>query len=324
MSIVNLRISIPTHRGAAKVVDGVSISVEPGSVLAIVGETGSGKTLTAMSILGVHPKRATLSGFIHVSGLSVVPLKSGVLRQIRGRQVAVVLQNPSTALNPVFTVGVQISELLRVHQGIRKKAELRQRALEYFREVELPRAETLFDAYPHELSGGMKQLVLLAMALACRPQLLVADEPTTALDVTTQSRVLKLFDRIRRERNLAAIWITHDLAVGAHVADNVLVLYAGAMVEYGPVREVLLYPQHPYTQALIGSLPEHGRRISDLVALPGDIPSAFALPSGCRFHPRCPHSVASCRTVEPNFLEVADGHKVACHLYEIQDPDIRR
>jgi oligopeptide/dipeptide ABC transporter ATP-binding protein len=313
--IDGLGIAIRTGSGVARVVNGVSLDVGQAEVLALVGETGSGKSLTAMSLLGFYPKKSDVSGSIVVEDISMLPLRGDARRQVRGRKVAVILQNPSTALNPVFTVGTQISEVLKVHQHIRGKAELRQKATQYFREVDLPRGDQLFDAYPHELSGGMKQLVLLAIALACQPSLIVADEPTTALDVTTQAEVLRLFRRIQKERGLAALWITHDLGVAALIADRIAVLYAGSLVEQGPARDVLTAAHHPYTQALIASLPERGRRVRDLEALAGDMPSALQIPGGCPFHPRCPKRMPRCESEPPRPAPISDDHVAVCHLY---------
>lgn len=313
--IENLRMTLTTREGAAKLLDGISLSIGQGELLAIVGETGSGKSLTGMSLLGITPRRSISTGRVSVGGLSVLPLGPGVLRELRGRKVAVILQNPSTALNPVFTVGQQIGEILRAHQGMRREKERRAKVVEYLREVELPRADELHDAYPHELSGGMKQLVLLAMALACRPSLIVADEATTALDVTTQFQVLRLFDRVRREHGLACVWITHDLGVAAHIASRVAVLYLGTVVEEGPVEQVLLHPRHPYTQALVAALPRRGARVRDLRSLAGDIPNVWERPSGCAFHPRCPVRLQQCATDDPPVAPVGDGHRAVCHLY---------
>ena len=314
--IKNLGIAIHTSHGVARVVNGVSLDVEQAEVLALVGETGSGKSLTAMSLLGFQPKKSDVSGTIMVEDIALLPLGAAdARRQVRGRKVAVILQNPSTALNPVFTIGTQISEVLKVHQHIRGRTELRRRAIEYFREVDLPRADQLFDAYPHELSGGMRQLVLLAIALACQPSLIVADEPTTALDVTTQAEVLRLFRRIQKDRGLAALWITHDLGVAALIADRIAVLYAGSLAEQGPARDVLTAPRHPYTQALIASLPERGRKVRDLEALPGDMPSALEIPAGCPFHPRCPKRLSHCDTEPPPRARITDAHISVCHLH---------
>jgi peptide/nickel transport system ATP-binding protein len=322
LDVIDLSITIHGRQGDSRVVDDVTLSVAPGTVVGVVGETGSGKTLTAMTALGLYPSRATLGGRVSVCGIGMVPLNPRAAAAVRGRMVAVVLQNPSTSLNPVFTIGAQIAELLRTHQGLRKPREQRRAAIRYFEEVELPRPDALYDAYPHELSGGMQQRVLIAFALACRPQLIVADEPTTALDVTTQARILRMLKRVQAEHTMAMLWITHDLSVAAQIADRIAVLYAGAVVETGPTRAVLTAPRHPYTQALIASLPARGRSVRDLAGLPGDMPNPAALPTGCRFHPRCPHRMERCVVEVPRDYRVTPDHVAACFL--VDEPALAR
>lgn len=319
LDIDDLSIRIPSGRGDLQVVDHVHLSVAEGEVLGIVGETGSGKTLTAMTGLGLYPAGARTRGRVAVAGIDVLPITESAAIRVRGRIAAVVLQNPSTSLNPVFTVGEQMAELLRTHQRIRKESELRRLAQQYFEEVELPRPDALYDAYPHELSGGMQQRVLIACALACRPQLLIADEPTTALDVTTQAQILRMLRRVRKEHGMAMLWITHDLSVVAQIADRIAVLYAGSVAEIGPTRDVLGSPQHPYTQSLIASLPTRGRTVRELEGLPGDVPSPLARPSGCPFHPRCPKVMERCSTVVPPFFAVTPYHSAACLLLDSND-----
>jgi len=316
LDVDSLSITIPSSRGDLRVVDQVSLAVESGEVVAIVGETGSGKTLTAMTALGLYPTRARLAGTVRVQDIEVIPPSGASDRLVRGRIVAVVLQNPSTSLNPVFTIGQQIGELLRTHQRLRKPGDIRRVAVDYFREVELPRPDAVFDAYPYELSGGMQQRVLIALALACRPKLIVADEPTTALDVTTQAQILAMLKRLRAEHGMAMLWITHDLSVASQVADRIAVLYAGAIVEMGPAGRVLREPEHPYTRSLLASLPTRGKSVRDLAGLPGDIPSPAAIPPGCRFHPRCPRRFAPCDTIEPAQRWLDPERMVACHLFD--------
>lgn len=316
LAVRDLSVQLEGRAGTLNLLDRVALTVARGEVVAVVGETGSGKTLTGMAALGFFPARARVQGSVRVDGVELVPPTPQALAAVRGRRVAVVPQNPSTALNPVFTVGQQLGELLLTHRRLGSLRERREAALSLLREVELPRPAALLNAYPHELSGGMQQRVLIAMALACEPELVVADEPTTALDATTQAQILRLVLRLRAERGLALLWITHDLGVAAHLADRVVVLYAGKVMEDGPVAAVLGSPRHPYTRAVIDSLPGGGRRVRDIRSLPGDLPSPAALPAGCRFHPRCPMRFDPCAGTEPLLRLVGDGHAVACHRYD--------
>jgi len=324
LDVRDLRIEIDGRAGLLCLLDGVSLRVGRGEVVTLVGETGSGKTLTGMAALGFFPPGARVAGGVRVDGIALRPATPLALAAVRGRRVAMVPQNPSTALNPVFPIGQQLGELLAVHRKLRGRAAQRAAALELLREVDLPRPEEILTGYPHQLSGGMQQRVLIAMALACEPLLLVADEPTTALDATTQAQILRLVMRIRRERGLALLWITHDLGVAARIADRVVVLYAGRVMEEGPVEQVLGAPRHPYTRAVIESLPGHGRRVRDIRALRGDLPSPAALPAGCRFHPRCPARIEACASTAPTLLAVGDGHRAACLLYAEGAPEGRR
>ncbi|MDX1566913.1 MAG: ABC transporter ATP-binding protein [Longimicrobiales bacterium] len=291
----DLRTSFSTPAGEARAVDGVSFEVRKGETLGVVGESGCGKTVTALSVLGLvdRPGRILEGSSVRFRGEELVGARARRLREIRGGDVAMIFQEPMTSLNPVYTVGDQILETLRLHVGL-KGAEGRQRAVELLGEVGIPDPDRRVDAHPHELSGGMRQRVMIAMALAGDPDLLIADEPTTALDVTIQAQILAILDRLRRERGMAMILITHDLAVVAEVCDRVAVMYAGQVVEEGSVDRIFRDPVHPYTRGLLASLPRLGSRIRRLRPIPGQVPPATDWPAGCRFRDRCPHAWSRC------------------------------
>ncbi len=296
LAVEDLRTWFLTDRGPAKAVDGVSFSVWQGESVGIVGESGCGKTVTALSILGLLPKKSARiqdGSSIRFRGQELVGAPESRLRALRGDEVAMVFQEPEASLDPVYSVGDQIGETLRVHRGMSRRAALRE-AVRLLDEVGIPDASTRVHAYPHEMSGGMCQRVMIAIALACEPSILIADEPTTALDVTIQAQILGLLANVRRRRGMAVLLITHDLGVVAEACDRVVVMYAGQVVESGRVRDVFDHPCHPYTRGLLDSLPspdEPGRR---LVAIAGSVPSPTAWPDGCRFRPRCPRAFEGC------------------------------
>ena len=297
--------------GAFKAVDGVSLSVAAGEVVGIVGESGSGKSVTALALMGLidAPGRVDATR-LSFDGRDLLTMPQRERRQLLGRDIAMIFQDPTASLNPCFTVAFQLIETLRIHEGGSRKA-LRERALQLLRDVEIPDAEQRLDAYPHQLSGGMCQRVMVAMAIACRPRLLIADEPTTALDVTIQAQMLALLLRLQRERGMALVLITHDLGVVAEVAQRVLVMYAGQVVETAAVPQLFEAPRHPYTEALLSALPEHNIGARRLRSMAGVVPGAFDRPAGCLLAPRCAHAQERCRTQAPALVGV-EGAQARC------------
>jgi peptide/nickel transport system ATP-binding protein len=318
VEIRDLRISFPTDDGLVKAVDGLSFTLDRGRTLGIVGESGSGKSVTSLGILGLHNRRnAQVSGEIWVDGKELVAADPEEVRKMRGDTMAMIFQDPLSAMHPYYRVGAQIAEAYRVHHAV-KKSVARARAIELLDLVGIPEPSSRVDAYPHQFSGGMRQRAMIAMALSCNPSLLIADEPTTALDVTVQAQILDLMKDLQKEFNSAIIIITHDLGVVAEVADDVLVMYAGQAVEYGTVGDVFYRPEHPYTWGLLGSVTRLDRiRLERLQPIPGNPPSLINVPSGCAFHPRCPYADLNGgkeREVRPMLVESEPGHRVACHL----------
>jgi peptide/nickel transport system ATP-binding protein len=301
-----------TPEGVARAVDGVSFTVAPGRTLGIVGESGCGKTVTALSVLRlVPPPGRIVAGTVAYRGQNLLALGERAMRKVRGKEIAMIFQEPMTSLNPVFTIGSQIAEAVRLHQHL-DRAATRRRVIEALRLVEMPEPERRADSYPHELSGGMRQRAMIAMALACEPSLLIADEPTTALDVTIQAQILELLRGLRARLGMAMILITHDLGIVAEQADEVAVMYAGRIVEHAPVLDIFERPQHPYTIALMEAVGRLGGEHRYLEALPGTVPSLLALPSGCRFRDRCARAIEECAGVDPPFEEKTPGHRTAC------------
>ncbi|MDO9524218.1 MAG: ABC transporter ATP-binding protein [Gemmobacter sp.] len=294
-------------------IDGVSFAIPAGKTLCLVGESGCGKSVTSLAVMGLLPKRsATVTGGrVRFQGRDLLTLPHGELEDLRGNRMAMIFQEPMTSLNPVFTVGEQVAEAVRRHKRC-SAAEARDRALEMFRKVRMPAAEKRLDDYPHQMSGGMRQRVMIAMALANDPQLLIADEPTTALDVTIQAQILDLMHELQAETGAALLMITHDLGVVAEIADEVAVMYAGRVVESGPVDQIFNEPQHPYTLGLMGSMPALSGRQGRLLTIPGSVPVPDAMPSGCRFAARCPFVVDACAQGRPALLADANGHANAC------------
>lgn len=316
LKVENLRTSFQTEEGIVRALDGVSFAVEAGKTLAIVGESGCGKSVTAMSILGlVQDSNGIIeSGEILFEGQDLTRLSRDKMRQIRGNRIAMIFQEPMTALNPVYTVGQQISEVYRIHRGY-SKAKARELSLNMLRTVSIPDPEKRLDEYPFQLSGGMRQRVVIAMALACQPSLLIADEPTTALDVTIQAQILKLMRNLQRDHGTSIVFITHDLGVVAEVADHVVVMYAGKAVEYGDVNSIFANPSHPYTRGLLQSIPSLSQESrKELFTIKGTVPSLRNLPTGCRFNTRCPVVQSRCLEESPELKNVNDSQKVACHF----------
>jgi peptide/nickel transport system ATP-binding protein len=318
LEVKDLTTHFKTDDGIVRAVEGVSFSVEKGKTLGIVGESGSGKSVTCLTIMGLNPKRSAMStGEAVFNGENLLQLPAKRLRDIRGNDIAMIFQDPMTSLNPVHTIGRQLIEAITLHRDVSRR-QARARALELLKAVGIPRADRRMDDYPHQFSGGMRQRAMIAMALVNDPDLLIADEPTTALDVTTQAQILELMKRLQQEFGSAIIMITHDLGVVAELADDVIVMYAANVVERGTVDEIFTSPHHPYTWGLLGSLPRLDADVDRLVQIPGQPPSLLRPPRGCRFHPRCPYVMDVCRTEEPLLAPVVGQatHLQACHLDE--------
>ncbi|MGU3472513.1 ABC transporter ATP-binding protein [Paenibacillus sp. D51F] len=301
-----------------KATDRISFSVEEGQTLCIVGESGSGKSVTSLAVMRLidYAGGMILEGDIKFNGEVLSEKDQDEMRSIRGNQIAMIFQDPMSSLNPVFTVGEQIAESLRLHQRKSPKDAMRM-AVDLLREVGIPSPEVRARQYPHELSGGMCQRVVIAIALACRPELLIADEPTTALDVTVQAQILDLLQQLQKETGMSIVLITHDMGVAAEVADRIVVMYAGGIMEEGSVEEIFSKPSHPYTVGLLKSIPGfEAKTDEELYTIQGNIPRINQLPTGCRFHPRCPHAMDICRREEPGFFQLGNDHKAACWLFE--------
>jgi oligopeptide transport system ATP-binding protein len=312
LEVDGLRVRLPTQAGPATVVDGIGYSVEAGEVFGIAGESGSGKTMSVLSLMGLLPAGAAVDGRAVFEGRDLLRLPRRELRRVSGRKLAMVFQDPMTSLHPMLSVGTQLTEHVRRHLGLgRREAEAR--ALELLREVRIPDPEGALHAFPHQFSGGMRQRIAIAVALACRPTLLIADEPTTALDVTVQAGIIRLLDRLRHETGLGIVLITHDLGVLSAIADRVAVFYAGRIVESGGRAEVLGHPRHPYTRGLLDALPHPEAAATPLVAIRGAPPTPLQIPRGCAFHPRCPYAEPISREQVPPLVPV-DGRLLACHV----------
>jgi peptide/nickel transport system ATP-binding protein len=327
LEVTDLRTSFRTDDGLVQAVDGVSFTLEKGKTLGLVGESGCGKSVTCLSIMGLNNRRNTISsGRALFKGEDLLELGPRRLRAIRGNEIAMIFQDPMTSLNPVHSIGKQLVEAVLLHRDVTRR-EARLRALELLQAVGIPRAEKRLDDYPHQFSGGMRQRVMIAMALINEPDLLIADEPTTALDVTTQAQILELMASLQRDLDTAILMITHDLGVVAEIADEVVVMYAGRVAETGDVDEIFSRPHHPYTWGLLGSLPRLDADVERLVQIQGQPPSLLRPPAGCRFHPRCPYVLDVCGRVVPELLPVSGGadHLQACHLdEETKDGEVRK
>lgn len=315
LSVENLQVQF----GRLQALAGVSFSVNRGEVLGLVGESGSGKSLSAMAVMGLLPLSGgrVSGGSIHFDGTDLASLSPRAYRKIRGGKVALVTQNPMTSLDPVVRVGQQIDQAALLHLPI-DKAEAKARTLALMDRLRIPNAGMVYTLYPHQLSGGLRQRIVIAMALAGEPDLLIADEPTTALDVTVQAQIIQLLIELVQERDLGLVLITHDMGVVARTCDRVAVMYCGRIVETGPVGAIFATPRHPYTRALIGCIPRHDMAPGDLVGIPGVVPSVAAMPSGCRFHPRCAQAVSRCFTEVPSLSSAGDAHASACFLTDPQ------
>jgi peptide/nickel transport system ATP-binding protein len=319
LEVRNLRVEFPTRRGTLVAVDGISFAIAPGEVLGVVGESGAGKSLTGNAIIGLlEPPGRIAAGEILLEGERIDQLRGEQMRRIRGRRIGAIFQDPLTSLNPLYTVGKQLAETIRTHMGM-DEAEARARAIALLREVGIPAPEARIDHYPHQFSGGMRQRVVIALALCAEPRLVIADEPTTALDVSIQAQIIQLLKRLARERGTAVMLITHDMGVIAETADRVAVLYAGRVAEIGPVREVVRNARHPYTAGLMGAIPKigagAGKHHSRLVQIEGSMPRLNAMPAGCAFHPRCAKCFERCTRERPEPRPV-DANLTACWLYE--------
>ncbi len=321
LEVKDLHTQFPTRAGLVRAVDGVSFHLERGELLGVVGESGCGKSITALSIMRlISPPGKIVAGAIHFKGRNLLALSDSEMRQIRGDDIAMIFQDPMTSLNPVFTVGDQIAEALRLHKKLSRK-DAKAAAVEAMKEVSIPDPARRAGDYPHQLSGGMRQRVMIAMALACDPELLIADEPTTALDVTIQAQILELLDDLRKTRELAVLLITHDLGVVAEVADRVAVMYTGRIVEESPVAELFARPKHPYTEGLLRSVPKLTAadvgRVTRLETIEGTVPSPTDLPPGCHFAPRCPYRMPRCTVEEIPLYQLEHGAKVRCVLFDL-------
>jgi peptide/nickel transport system ATP-binding protein len=320
LEIRGLRTHFATDDGVVQAVDGVDLSIERGETLGVVGESGCGKTVTAMSVLKLipMPPGKIVAGEILYQGRDLVPLDTGEMDRIRAKDIAMVFQEPMTSLNPVYTIGEQIAEVVRKHEGLGRKAAI-DKTVEMLRLVQIPNPDKRFNDYPHQFSGGMRQRVMIAMALSCNPKLLIADEPTTALDVTIQAQILELLQDMKQRFGMAIMLITHAMGVVAETAQRVVVMYAGKVIEEAPVERLFANPRHPYTQGLIRPIPRidtaatHKARLE---AIPGVVPSLLRPPPGCRFAARCRYAMAKCREAVPPLIDIGGGHKVACVLVQ--------
>ena len=325
LEVRGLRTSFYTRDGVVRAVDGIDFHVGRGEILGLVGESGCGKSVTSLSIMRLIAKPGVIeAGEVIFDGRDLMSLSPSEMRHVRGNRISMIFQQPTSALNPVWDVGRQVAEVLEVHRGM-KRRDARRRALDLLKMVGIPDPERRLDAYPHELSGGMAQRVMIAMALACEPELLIADEPTTALDVTIQAQILDLVRDLRDRTGTAIILITHDLGVVAETCDRVAVMYAGEIIEQAPVDELFAAPRHPYTRGLLGSIPVLGDVRQSLTVIPGNVPNLIDLPPGCRFAPRClsriHHEATIAPDAHPALLDVAPGHEARCWLYH--DPEGR-
>lgn len=316
IDIRDLTVTFTGGRKPVQAVNGVSLSVQRGEVLALLGESGSGKSVTLRSLLRLHPgKRTKIDGRITAAGQDVMTLSGRALADFRGKAVSMIFQEPLLALDPVYTVGAQIVETIRRHEKV-SAAEAQARALALLQKVRIPSPERRLQAFPHEMSGGMRQRAMIALALACNPTILLADEPTTALDATVQIQILLLLRELQRELGLAVILVTHDIGVAVEVADRVAVMYAGRIVETGPVRDIIRNPRHPYTQGLLASRAHGAMSNARLDAIPGAPPDLSDLPAGCAFAPRCRHAAPACNAAQPDVRQISAGHWMRCLLAE--------
>ncbi|MBU3092452.1 ABC transporter ATP-binding protein [Clostridium sp. CF011] len=317
VEIKNLKTYFYTEDGIVKAVDDVSFNIRKGEIIGVVGESGCGKSVTAMSIMRLipSPPGKIVGGEILFEDKNILELKGDEIRKIRGNDIAVIFQEPMTSLNPIFTIGYQIEEVIMLHQKL-NKAKAREKAVDMLKLVGVPRAEDIVKCYPHELSGGMRQRAMIAMAVSCNPKLLIADEPTTALDVTIQAQILDIMKDLKKKLNTSIMLITHDLGVIAEMAEYVVVMYAGKVIEEAPVIELFKNPMHPYTEGLMKSKPSLDKDVDRLYSIPGQVPNPINMPEECYFCARCPKAMDICRKKQPPTYEIRQGHKVACFLYD--------
>jgi len=317
LTVEDLRTYFTTRWGTVKAVDGISFDLRRGETLGIVGESGCGKSVTMLSLMRLIPipPGRIVSGSIVLDGEDIIPISEQEMAQIRGSKIALIIQDPMTSLNPVFSIGNQVEEAIRIHQDIPKRT-VKERALDVLRKVNIPAAEIRAKDYPHQMSGGMRQRVVGAISISCQPQVLIADEPTTSLDVTIQAQYLKLLKDIQKESDLAIIFITHDFGIVAKMCDRVAVMYAGRIVEHGSVRDIFNNPSHPYTEALLASVPKMDRDVDRLFSIEGQPPQLHDLPLGCSFADRCPVVMDKCREQYPDSMQVSDGHVASCWRVE--------
>ncbi len=316
LEVQDLGLDFETEYGTAQVLDRVTFGIGEGEVFGLVGETGCGKTVTALTILRLLPSNAVIrTGSVRFQGEELLSKTDAEMQGLRGTKISMVFQDPATSLNPVFTVGEQITRVVRSHESIEKEAA-EERAVGLFKRVGLPDPENVLHSYPHELSGGMQQRVMISMALACRPKLLIADEPTTAVDVTIQAQILDLLLELQRELRLSVLLITHNLGIVAETCQRVGVMYAGTLAEVASTKDLFREPLHPYTQRLLKSLPRPDARGQPLASIPGSVPSLIDPPKGCRYHPRCEFAMPTCSVRRPAILEHRPSHQAACLLYE--------
>jgi peptide/nickel transport system ATP-binding protein len=315
LSVRNLRVEFNTRRGTLVAVDDVSFDIAPGEVLGVVGESGAGKSITGNAIIGLlEPPGRIAGGEVLLEGERIDNLPQEQMRKIRGRRIGAIFQDPLTSLNPLYTVGRQIIETIRTHLPM-NESQARTRAIDLLKEVGIPAAERRIDHYPHQFSGGMRQRVVIALALCANPRLIVADEPTTALDVSIQAQIIQLLKRLGRDHGTAVMLVTHDMGVIAETADRVAVMYAGRLAEIGPVQAVIHEPQHPYTVGLMGSIPSIGQDVERLPQIEGSMPRLTAIPPGCAFNPRCPHAFDRCRVDRPDLMPTPGVTRAACWLH---------
>lgn len=317
LEVRNLRTYFFTDEGVVKAVDGVDFDIHEGEIFGLVGESGCGKSVTALSLLRVvpSPPGRIVGGEVIFEGKDLLKISEVEMRRVRGARISMIFQDPHSSLNPVFRIGDQIAETIKLHQRTGKK-EVPSRVMEALDLVRIPDPQDRMYQYPHQFSGGMRQRAMIAMMLACNPSLLIADEPTTAIDVTIQVQILELLRELRQRKGASIMLITHNLGVIAEICDRVAVMYAGNIVEQAGVAELFGDPKHPYTHALLGAFPSARKRRGELTVIPGFVPSLINPPSGCRFHPRCPHAKPMCAKGVPPVIEVGDGHAVRCHLYD--------
>ena len=313
LSVHDLKVHFIGDETVARALNGVSYDVREGEAVCIVGESGCGKTVSVLTVLGLipQPPGKVMGGRVIFRGQNILDLSEEELQKIRGKRIGMVFQEPMTSLNPVFTIGYQIEEAIVTHEEVSSE-EGRDRSIQLLKDVGIPSPEERLRDYPHQLSGGQRQRVMIAMALACNPDLIIADEPTTALDVTVQAQILDLFKELQEKRHTSLLYITHDLGVVANVADRIYVMYAGISVEQGSAMDIFYHPSHPYTRGLLASLPSRTHRGTDLHTIPGSVPDPAHIPGGCPFHPRCPHAVDACRTEFPEMCDYGNGHLSRC------------